>query len=97
MSTPNQPAGPTGGAGELPSLVELIAKIKAFLAVALRSNHPSPAEREATILYKESEESKHRTDAVVAGCLSDWHSLLQGKRWGKRCQFMVESRGGAVV
>ncbi|MFO0863747.1 MAG: hypothetical protein U0744_03665 [Gemmataceae bacterium] len=60
-----------------PSLLELVEAVKKFLADALSGDAATGPSREAAMLYKFSNVSQAKTDAVVAACLSDWHSFVQ--------------------
>jgi hypothetical protein len=76
MKSNNAPS-PDDAGERFPSLLELVEAVKKFLSDALGGDATTGAGREATLLYKFSNVSQAKTDAVVAACLSDWHSFVQ--------------------
>ncbi len=60
-----------------PSLPDVIEATEQLLRTALRAGRPHGVQWEVTELYRAADASRHKTEALLAACLSDWHSFVR--------------------
>lgn len=77
MGKENEEAGYGNPCDKIPSLEDVLHETEKLLRAALQKGRPQGIEKEAVKLYHDTDDSKGKTAAMLAACLSNWNSLVQ--------------------
>jgi chromatin segregation and condensation protein Rec8/ScpA/Scc1 (kleisin family) len=77
MGKENEGTGGRKEGKEVPSMEDVIKETEKLLRAALQKGRPEGIEWKAVKLYHDTDDSKGKTAAMLAACLSNWESLVQ--------------------